>query len=216
MSKSQFAVSGLLLLVIVSTLQCAKPEPAAEAASVAGDLTPLFSVKELMENIIDPQADFIFEAVAVDIGEHGVVETKPTSDEDWLKVQRAAVLMAESTNLLKMPRRVAPEGDKNALSGPGQPELSPEQIQAKLNQDRHLWNTHVDQLRDELLKVLAIVKERDSDKLFEAGSDIDRACEACHLEYWYPGDKAAVLKDRTSRVYGGPAGANRKIQGTTS
>lgn len=206
MSKSQFVASGLLLLVVVSTLQCAKPEPAAEAASVAADLTPLFSVKELMQNIIDPQADFIFEAVAVDIDEHGIVETKPTSDEDWLKVQRAAVLMAESTNLLKMPRRVAPEGDKNALSGPGQPELSPEEIQAKLSQDRHLWNTHVDHLRDELLKVLAIVKERDSDKLLEAGSDIDRACEACHLEYWYPGDKAAVLKDRDSRAYGSPAG----------
>ncbi len=206
MSTWRFAASGLLLLVTVATLQCAKPEPAAEAASATADLTPLFSVKELMENIIDPQADFIFEAVAVDIGEHGVVETKPTSDEDWLKVQRAAVLMAESTNLLKMPRRVAPEGDKNALSGPGQPELSPEEIQAKLDQDRHRWNTHVDQLRDELLKVVAIVKARDSDKLLDAGSDIDRACEACHLEYWYPGDKAAVLRDRNSRVYGAPAG----------
>ena len=81
-----------------------------------------------------------------------------------------------------MPRRVAPEGDKNELSGPGQPELAPEQIQAKLDRDRQLWNSHVDQLRDEFIKVLAIVKARDTDKLFQAGSDIDRACEACHLE----------------------------------
>jgi hypothetical protein len=105
-----------------------------------------------------------------------------------------------------MARPVAPAGDKNELSGRGQPELAPEQIQAKLDQDRHLWNSHVDQLRDELLKVLEIVKARDSDKLFEAGSNIDRACEACHLEYWYPGDKAAVLRDRNSHVYGGPGG----------
>jgi hypothetical protein len=34
-----------------------------------------------MENIIDPQADFIFEAVAVDIDARGAVETKPTSDD---------------------------------------------------------------------------------------------------------------------------------------
>lgn len=102
----------------------------------------------------------------------------------------------------KMPRRVALEGEKNELSGPGKPELAPEPIQAKLDQDRHLWNSHVDQLRDELLKMLEIVKARDSDKLFEAGSNIDRACETCHLEYWYPGDKAAVLRDRTSHVYG--------------
>jgi hypothetical protein len=203
----RFGVASCVLLLAISTSRCgAKPEPAAEAATVASDLKPLFSVKELMENIIDPQSDFIFDAVAVDVGAHGVVETKPTSDDDWLKVQRATVLLAESTNLLKMPRPVAPPGDKSELSGPGQPELAPEQIQAKLDQDRHLWDSHVDQLRDELLKVLEIVKARDSDKLFEAGSNIDRACEACHLEYWYPGDKAAVLRDRNSRVYGVPGG----------
>ncbi len=203
----RFGVASCVLLLAISTSQCgAKPEPAAEAATVASDLKPLFSVKELMENIIDPQSDFIFDAVAVDIGPHGVVETKPTSDDDWLKIQRATVLLAESTNLLKMPRPVAPVSEKNDLRGPGQPELSPEQIQAKLDEDRHLWDSHVDQLRDELLKVLEIVKARDSDKLFEAGSNIDHACEACHLEDRYPGDKAAVLRDRNSRVYGVPGG----------
>ena len=94
-SMLRFAVGGLALLSTVSTSQCAKPEQAAEAATLATELTPLVSVKELMENIIDPQADFIFDAVAVDIGEHGVVETKPTSEDDWLKVQRATVLLAE-------------------------------------------------------------------------------------------------------------------------
>ena len=32
------------------------------------------------------------------------------------------------------------------------------------------------------------------DALFEAGSDLDDACEQCHLEYWYPGDKALRQK----------------------
>ena len=201
MHVRRFASGAVLLLVLLASQCRSTPEPTVEGASLGADLTPLFSIKELMENIIDPQADFIFEAVAVDIDSRGVVATKPTSDEDWQKVQRATVLLAENTNLLKMPRRVAPQGDKNELSGPGKPELAPEQIQAKLDQDRHLWNTHVDRLRDELIKVLAIVEARDSDKLFQAGSDIDRACEACHLEYWYPGDKAAVLLDRGSRVY---------------
>lgn len=58
---------------------------------------------------------------------------------------------------------------------------------------------------DEALKVLEIVKAKDADRLFQAGSDIDRACEGCHLEYWYPGDSAAVLRDRNSRVYTTPA-----------
>jgi hypothetical protein len=196
--------NGSALFLALFTLHCNGPEPTAEGAPLGAELKPLFSVKELMEHVIDPQADFIFDAVAVDINERGISETKPTSDDDWTKVQRAAVVLAEGTNLLKIPRPVAPEGETTESRGPGKPELSPDQIQARLDQDRSLWNSHLDQLRDEALKVLEIVKAKDSDRLFQAGSDIDRACESCHLEYWYPGDKAAVLRDRNSRVYTTP------------
>jgi len=174
---------------------------AAATNAVAPDIKAIVSVKELMENIIDPQADFVFDAVGVDIGTQGVVETKPRNDDDWTKVQRGAVILAEATNLLKMPRRIAPPGDTNKSTGASAPELSPEQIQAKVDSDRTLWNSHADRLRDEALKVLEIVKAKDADKLFKAGSDIDQACESCHLDYWYPGDRAAVLKDRNSRAF---------------
>jgi hypothetical protein len=30
------------------------------------------------------------------------------------------------------------------------------------------------------------------------------ACENCHLDYWYPGDKALVLRSQQSRVYKEP------------
>ena len=66
-----------------------------------------------MENIIDPIADNVFDAVGTDVSAKGVVETKPVTDEDWAKVRQGAVTLAEGTNLLKMPRPVAPPGDKN-------------------------------------------------------------------------------------------------------
>jgi len=85
------AVVSLLLgaLVIPS---CAQPPAAAPAAGDATVFTPVLSVKEVMEHIVDPIADWIFDAAVVDISEKGTVETKPLTDEDWLKVQRAAVL----------------------------------------------------------------------------------------------------------------------------
>ena len=55
-------------------------------------------------------------------------------------------------------------------------------------------------LRDEALRVMDIVKAKNADALFEAGSRLDRVCENCHLEYWYPGDKAAVLEDEQKRA----------------
>ena len=66
-----------------------------------------------MEHIVDPIADWIFDAAVIDVSEKGTVETKPLTDEDWLKVERGALILAESANLLKMPRTMVPAGDKS-------------------------------------------------------------------------------------------------------
>ena len=55
-------------------------------------------------------------------------------------------------------------------------------------------------MRAEAVKILAIVKTRNVELLFDAGSRLDKACENCHLEYWYPGDKKAVLEDERKRA----------------
>lgn len=175
----------------------AKPAPSAEPPQPA--LTPVLSVKELMQHIVDPQADYAFDAVIVDVGPKGVVETTPTTDEDWTRIERGMWVLAESSNLLKMPRKMAPDGARN--TEPGGPELTPAQIEAKVKENPALWSSHADQLQAEALKIVEIVKARDTQKLLDAGSALDRACEACHLDFWYPGDRAAVQKDRESTVY---------------
>ena len=116
-----------------------------------------------------------------------------------MKIQRGAYVLAESSNLLKMTRKMAPDGVANGEKGG--PELTPAQIEAKVKENPAIWNSHADTLRTEALKVIDIVKARDADKLLAAGSAIDQACEACHLDFWYPGDRAAVIRDRDSRAY---------------
>jgi hypothetical protein len=154
-----------------------------------------------MEHIIDPTADWVFDAAVVDVTAKGIVETKPLSDEDWLKVERGGLLLAESTNLLKMPRRMAPPTqDINKPNKGAEPELTPEQIQAKVEQDRALWNKYADGLRDAALTTVKVARARDAEALFNVGSEIDKACENCHLEYWYPGDRKAVLEDQKKHV----------------
>ena len=193
------AAAGLLFLSALTFQQCmSTPTPASAAAQL--DMAPVVSVKELMENIIDPIADYVFDAVGTDVTATGVAETRPTTEEDWARVRQGAVTLAEGMNLLKIPRPVAPPADKSHRGGVNATELSPDEIQAKIDQDRALWNKHADELRDSAIKVLAIVKTKNVDALFQAGSDIDRACESCHLEYWYPGDKKAVLEDERQRA----------------
>jgi hypothetical protein len=153
-----------------------------------------------MEHIVDPIADWIFDAAVVDISEKGVVETKPLTDEDWLKVERGALILAESANLLKMPRAMVPAGDASLKAARGGPELTPAEIEGKVRQDPAMWNRHADALRAAALESLTIIRARDADGLFDVGDKIDKACESCHLEYWYPGDKEVVLENQRKTV----------------
>lgn len=193
--------------VLMTHCSSSSPAPAPAAAPAKPSpppletaLSPTLTMKELMEHIIDPTADWVFDAAVVDVTAKGVVETKPLSDEDWLKVERGGLLLAESTNLLKMPRRMAPPSPENKPNKGAEPELSPEQIQAKIDQDRALWNKYADGLRDAALRTVKVARARDAEALFNVGSEIDKACESCHLEYWYPGDRKAVLEDQKKHV----------------
>lgn len=197
------AGSALVFAGALIATQCSRP---AEKPKSEGPV-PVVSVRELMTSMIDPLADNVFDAVAAEMTDKGLVEHSPTTDEDWAKVMQGAVALAEGTNLLKLhPRPVVPADytfDPKER-GAGAPELAPGDIQKKIDADPALWDSHANDLRAEAIKVIDIVKNKQADKLFEAGSAIDKACENCHLEYWYPGDKKAVLEDAAKRATPGP------------
>ena len=211
------AFAGALFLASITFSLCSKPAPAESpsvTSSLLTEMTPVVSVKELMANMIDPIADNIFDAVWWDTTGKGVVEHRPSTDEDWDKVKTGAVTLAEGIFLLKVPRPFAPVGDVNNSLGPNPPELSPAQIKAKIDKDPVLWIAKIQALRNTSLEILEVVKRKDVDALWQAGGDLDQACEACHLEYWYPGDKATVLADKKARARfdkpGRPSTATKK------
>ena len=193
-----------LSCLLLSACSSSKPAPAAASSAsppslpapqkLWGDLKPIVSVKELMRDMIDPASDFIFDAVKVEIGKTGTVETVPRTEKDWEKIRIGAVTLAEGVYLLKIPRPFTPPGDQNNTSGEHPTELTPAQIQAKLEADPVLWNAKIEALRNVGLEVMEIVKKKDVKELWDAGDNLDQACESCHLQYWYPGDTALLQK----------------------
>ena len=193
--RQAFTLAAMAVCAL-SVQQCGRA-PAEEPPGAA--ITPVLSVKELMEHMIDPTADWIFDAAVIEVNEKGITETIPLTADDWLKVERGAMGLAEFSNLLKIPRPVAPAGhiapEPPANGGPA-PELTPQQIQEKIDEDRAAWNRYADGLRVVALEALDGIRKKDAQQLFKIGGDIDQACEKCHLEYWYPGDKKFVLEDQ--------------------
>ncbi len=181
--------------------RCSSRPPADAAtppqAGFYGDITPVFSVKELMAGMIDPISDHVFDAVGWDTTTAGTVHVRPRTDEDWEKVRIGAVTLAEGISLLKIRRPWAPAGDVNNSVGPNAPELSPTQIQALVTSNPALWNSMIERLKGAALEVIEVTKKRDADALFAAAGDLDTACESCHLTYWYPGDRKLVEDEAT-------------------
>jgi hypothetical protein len=158
-----------------------------------------------MRDMIDPASDFVFDSVGTVISRKGVVETRPKTDADWEKIRVGAVTLAEGIYLLKVPRAFAPPGDENNSTGPDPEELSPAQITAKIEKDPVLWNAKIEALRNVGLEVMDIVKRKDVNELWDAGENLDQACESCHLQFWYPGEIEYLKKLdlKLQQLYGG-------------
>jgi hypothetical protein len=200
--------AGVVLLgATIAACSSSKPGPAPaqganvpQSAALWGDVKPVVSVKELMKYMIDPVADNIFNAVGSTVTERGTVDVEPRTDEDWEKIQIGAVSLAEGAYLLKIRRPFTPPGDENNSTGPEAVELSPAQITAKVERDPVEWNARIEALRNVALEALDVVKRKDVNELWDVGENLDKACEACHRSYWYPGEGAEFYRKLQTRL----------------
>jgi hypothetical protein len=147
------------------------------------------TIKDIMDSMVEPSADFIFDSVAEIADEHGISQKAPQTDEEWKEVRRRAVQLLEAPNLLTMPgRKVARPGERSENP---EVELQPQQIQTILDRDPTLFRTRARALQDAAFAALQAIDAKDPKALFNAATTLDKACESCHLQYWYPNDTRA-------------------------
>jgi len=180
----------------VALVHTAAPAAAAQAGS-GPVFSPVASVLELMQELVDPIGDEIFESVSVVITADGSKETRPRTDAEWFALRNKALQLAESGNLLKIPRPVAPLKPIPGVTpeNPGPDDLSAAQVEILLKRDRRAFEAFAQKLTDAALVALRAVDAKNVEGLYEAGDAIDQACENCHLNYWYPGPDSPVRKN---------------------
>lgn len=155
------------------------------AGDPASDLQPTATVEELMRSMIDPAADAIWDAVVTDATADGIVEIRPETEGDWLRLRRHALTLAEAANLLAIEgRRIAAPESRSELPGI---DLHPDAIEELVAGDWGGWVAAAQGMRATGRAVLDAVEARDIDALLEVGTALDLACETCHSQFWYPG-----------------------------
>ena len=118
---------------------------------------PVADVKQLMQAVVDPSADVVWESVKTTFTKDGVEERQPRNDEEWANVRNHAMMLTEAGNLLMMAPR-AKDGDA--------------------------WMKMSRALVDVGEVALRAAESKNVDQLYDVGGQIDEACETCHKKYW--------------------------------
>lgn len=116
---------------------------------------PIVDTKLLMESVIDPNADIIWASVGTIITAEGEENIRPKTEEEWMAVRNAAVVVAESGNLLMMVPRAKDEE----------------------------WMRISQAMIDTGAKAIQAADAKNADQIFEVGGDIYVVCANCHSKY---------------------------------
>ena len=144
---------GLALVVLFTACEKAPPPP---PSTPPPPFRAAATTKELMDEVIEPAANVYWAAVGSVTDKHGTVETAPKTDDEWNAVRNAAMVVAESGNLLMIEPRVRDHGQWMALA-------------------RGLV------LAGE--KARKAAQSRDKKAVFDVGAEVYQACVNCHSIY---------------------------------
>ena len=176
------SIGGLALVAAVAW-GCMSPASETSAARETAYRAST-TIKDIMDSVIDPSADAVWDSVEIVATLQGTEQHAPRTDDEWKAIRRHAVILVEASNLLVVPgRRVARPGEP---AGDPTIDLPPEEIQRLLDGDPARWVRLAQGLHDAASTTLEAIDARDVNGLLAAGEVLDAACEACHRTYWYP------------------------------
>jgi hypothetical protein len=145
--RHQAARAASLLLVLV--LGCSRDAAEPTGATVK----PVATVAQLMDAIVIPSSQSLFDAV---VYSNGALVQSPKTDEDWHRVEMQAIAVAEAGNLLMLPPRPKDGGE---------------------------WMTLSRAMTDAAARASEAARAQDVGRLLMAGGELYETCTACHAKY---------------------------------
>jgi cytochrome c556 len=157
------------------------------------------TVHAIMKNKIDANADALWDLTNPALNNDATLNPAKIDDARWAQIAQRAQAVADAAGelaSLKTLKLVEP-GQKIAdqdLVG-GDP---PDAVQANLDRNPTDFRQFAGALQAHMNDVVAYAKAHDARKLSPLIDQLDGVCENCHLEFWYPDQKAYIEKIRKS------------------
>src|SRR5258708_30613112 len=90
-------------MLVIATACTTKAPPPTQAPTLLRAAT----IKDIMDSMVEPSGDFVFESVQEISDEHGITEKAPKTDAEWLEVRHHLYVLMEAPNLIAMEGRKA-------------------------------------------------------------------------------------------------------------
>lgn len=147
MTRTLRTICSAAAAVVLTGCRAAPPPP---------PFKPVAETKLLMQAVLDPNADEIWDSAGEVLTADGVEDLRPKTPEQWTAVRDHAVVVSEAGNLLMMAPRAA-DGDQ--------------------------WMRFAQALVDAGEQAWRAADAKDADKLLSAGDALYSTCVNCHEKY---------------------------------
>ena len=122
---------------------------------------PVATVLEIMDGIVSPAAQVVYDSVATIVDKDGVKETRPKNDREWQNVAGNAAALIEASEMLKMEGRRKDEAD---------------------------WVTISTAMGTAAAELRAAAQKQDAEGILNGGERLNNSCDNCHRKYQVPVD----------------------------
>ncbi|MDB5663446.1 MAG: hypothetical protein JWM38_44 [Sphingomonas bacterium] len=150
--RTLVAIAGALLLA-----GCGGANTSSPKATAAGPYVKAHSVKQLMANVVEVQAQLFWRSAGSITDANGQQELAPAGDEGWQATRSAAATVAEMGNLLMTPLYAEGRGED--------------------------WTKFAQAMVRSGMRAERAAAERNSDAVFETGGALYETCQGCHQVY---------------------------------
>jgi len=144
---------GSLLLAAMSA--CSAPEETS-VETVSADYNTSLSVTEIMNLVLEPASDILWDSGGWVMDAAGYEELYPTTDDGWAYVRAQAAVVVESGNMLALPGRA---------------------------EDNDAWMIYSNGLSEAGILAMEAAAVQDKEAFFQAGAQLYSVCTACHQAY---------------------------------
>ena len=138
----------ILFSLSLALLGCTPDKPKTNTTSL--------NLKQLMEWVIDSNADVIWDSVKFITTNEGTKEIFPQTNQEWEAIRNSSATLIEAGNLLMLEGRAKDNGE---------------------------WVKYAQRLSNTAEVAMKAAQEKNKETLFDAGGNIYNACKACHDKY---------------------------------